>query len=323
MKVAALLVLCPASAHAVSNSLNGVYSKAGQSTQIIVINGVPKSNLVLNQHQTFINSFKEATESSLQGSGLTVSFTSQETATSSVFTVRYYSDGELLLTFVSRMAYKVIKNTETTYTIQTEWEMSYAGPTVPEMVISSETYTETFTFDLTKLTCRYSDGKGTVFICVRLTTGTGLSQGSPLIPVNPNWTVTTTITFPIINAGRGTVLDPPFASAFEYSVASGRKERISQVSLPKGFGSKIKVMAKPSKGGALKLVGTYASGAKVDLTKQAAFRQGSQTILLRGIKPKADLAKRAPYPVGLSFVNLQDSSAKVKIKAKEVTKKKK
>lgn len=322
LKLVALLACCPASAHAVSASLNGVYTRAGQSTQIIVVNGVPKSNLVLNQHQVFINTFKSATESSLEGSGLTVSFTTQETATSSVFTVRYSMDGEHLLTFVSRMNYTVLKNTDNTYTVRTTWEMSYSGMGLPNTLITTSSFTETFIFDLKKFSCSYSDGAGTTFICIRITSGTGLTQGSPLIPTNPNWTVTTTITFPIINAGRATVLDPPFASAFEYSVAPGRKERISQVNLPKGFGSKIKVLAQPAKGGALKQIGTFKSGAKVNLTKKSGFSQGAKKVLIRGIKPKADLAKRAPYPVGVSFVNLQDSSAKVKIIAKEKTKKK-
>jgi hypothetical protein len=184
--------------------------------------------------------------------------------------------------------------------------------------LTSETITESYRFDLSRFTCAYTYNGGTLTL-TRSGTGTGLGQGSPLIPRVPNWTRLTPLNFPILNPTRTIWCDPPFATSFQYSVTPGRKERISSVTLPKGFGTKIQILAQPSKGGANRLVGTFKSGAKVNLLKRPGLDKGTSRLLIRNIKPKVDLKKRAPYPVGLNFTGLDQSAAKLRIQARQIT----
>ena len=167
-------------------------------------------------------------------------------------------------------------------------------------------------------TCTY-EIYGASFTLKRTVTGTGSSQGSPLIPKNPNWSKSTSLNFPIVKPNSLIWCDPPYARSFQYDIKKGRSERVASLKLPKGFGRKIQVLAKPSNGRSMKLVGTYKSGAKINLLKKAAFKQGAKSVLIRGIKPKVNLKKKAPYPVAISFTNLEESSVKLKIRAKQIT----
>jgi hypothetical protein len=67
-------------------------------------------------------------------------------------------------------------------------------------------------------------------------------------------------------------------------------------------------------------VGTFRSGANVNLTSRKEFGAGTSMISIRNIKPMADLRKKAPYPVGLKFTALDQSAAQLRIQAKQISK---
>lgn len=316
---AAVMIAAAPHASAVAPSLSGVYSSVGSQTQVLVSNGSVTSNSVLNSHQTFSSTFVEATESMLSGQ-IRVTYEFRETATLSTFVVRYFdpSTGSLLLTFTSEMRISVTGNTNTERRTRTVWTMRMQSSLLGSQQLASQTFDETFTFNLSNFTCIYVNN-GIRVTLTRSSTGTGAGQGSPLIPRNPNWTRQTPLNFPIINPNRVVWCDPPYATSFQYDVTPGRKERISSVTLPKGFGPSIQVLAQPSKGGAFKLVGTFKSGAKVNLLNRPGLNKGSAKVLIRNIKPKVDLKKRAPYPLGLTFTGLEQSAAKLRIQAKQIT----
>lgn len=302
---------------AVSAILNGVYSGAGTPTEVLVVNGRPGSNAILNNHQAFSDSFVTATDSALNGA-MRVTYSFVDTNGESIFTVSYFntSDDSLLLTFTSTIKVEVLADTNTQFRTSTEWKMDMQSESFGNIPLSSETIIETYLFNLTTFTCVYTYAGGGDITLNRSGTGTGLKQGSPLIPKNPNWTRSTPLNFPIIRPNSTIWCDPPFAGSFEYKVAPGRKERLASITLPKGFGSKIVVLAQPSAGGALQTVGTYNSGTKINLLAKSGLKKGTKSVLIRGIKPTVDLKKKAPYPVGLTFTGLSQSAAKLLIKGK-------
>lgn len=308
-------------AEAVDSSLNGVYTSPGLGTQVIVSGGEARSNVILNQHQSFSDIFISTTNNILVG-GIRIDYSFTKSSDKSTFTVRYFSDGDLLLTFVSEMKVTTLSDTNSEYRSRTDWEMSVSGDLVGDFVLSTLSVDETFKFNLSNFTCTYTDNGSTTTL-TRTSTGTGLGQGSPIIPRNVNWRVTTLLQFPIINPTRPIWVDPPFAGGFQYDVAAGRKEKISSIQLPKGFGNGIKVYAKKSAKAKPALVGKFKSGSKINLLKKKAFKSGASSVIIKNIKPKADLKKKAPYPVGLTFTGLNESAAKVKVKPQQVTKKKK
>jgi hypothetical protein len=303
---------------ALDSSLNGVYSASGLDTQVIVSGGEARSNLILNQHQQFANNFISTTNGILVG-GISITYSFTENNGNSEFRVNYYADGDLVLTFVSKIDVTTLSNTNSEYESRTTWDMTMTSSLLGDLPLSSLTVNERFDFNLSNFTCEYSDG-GSATTLQRINSGTGLGQGSPLIPRNVNWRVVTVLVFPIVNPVRPIWLDPPFAGSFQYDVAPGRKERISSVVLPKGFGNKIKVLAKKSAKSTPSLIGTYSSGSKINLLKKPGFKSGAASIIVQGIKPKVDLKKKAPYPLGLTFVGLKESSARVKVTPKQVTK---
>ncbi len=314
---AAICISCQ-HAEAVSASFNGVYSARSLGTQVIVSGGEARSNLILNQHQTFSEGFISSSNDILLG-GIRINYSFRESGGNSVFTVQYFSDGELLLTFTSEISTTTFENSETLFRSRTDWTMSVSGSLVGDFVISALTVDETFRFDSSNFTCVYTEN-GVSTTLGRTNTGTGSGQGSPIIPRNVNWRVTVLLQFPIINPTRPVWVDPPFAGSFTYQVAPKRKERISVIELPKGFGNGIKVYATSGSKGKPKLVGKFKSGAKINLTKKAAFKGGASSVVIKDIKPKVDLKKKAPYPVGLTFVGLTESAAGVKVKPGQVSK---
>lgn len=317
--MAASLFLSTPESGAVAPSLNGIYSSAATQTQVQVVNGKPVSNSILNGHQSFSSTFVEAANSALNGV-IRVTYSFTDTATSSTFVVRYFdaSTGALVLTFTSSMTVTVTSQSNTEYRSRTVWTMRMDSSLMGSIPLLSEIITEGYRFDLSRFTCVYTNN-GVTLTLTRSGTGSGLGQGSPLIPRSPNWTRITPLNFPILNPNRTIWCDPPFATSFQYTVTPGRKERISSVTLPKGFGRKIQVLAQPSKGGRNRLVGTFNSGAKVNLLNRRGFNRGTSRLLIRNIKPKVDLKKRAPYPVGLNFTALDQSAAKLRIQARQIT----
>jgi hypothetical protein len=314
------IFLSSSQADAVLASFNGVYTGAGTSTQILVSSGRPASNAVLNNHQTFMSSFIDSTNS-ISGGVLRVTYSFTETQTTSTFTVNYFdaSDGELIGTFTSEMQVEIVTDTATEFESRTIWTMNVTTSATGSFPITSQTVTERFNFNASGTTCIYIfNGVGSVTL-TRSVTGTGFSQGSPLIPINPVWTRRTPLNFPVLNPIRTIVCDPPYATSFQYDIAPGRKERFSSVTLPKGFGSGIQLLAQPSGGGALKLVGSYNSGTKIDLLSKSGLEKGTKSFVIRKIKPKVDLKKKAPYPVGVTFTSLDQSAAKIQIQAKQIT----
>lgn len=308
-------------AEAVSTSLNGVYSGPGTSTQVLVFRGRPVSNAILNNHQEFSRNFITATESANPG-GLRIDYSFEETRGQSTFTVRYFKadDGTLLLTFTSIIKVNVVLDTNTTFRTSTEWTMKMWSEFLSDFPLSSQTITEEYQFNLANFTCVYTFNSGGSVTLTRINSGTGGAQGSPLVPRNPVWSRSTPLNFPVISPNSTIWCDPPFASSFEYTVAAGRKERMATLTLPKGFGNQIRVLAEPSAGGPVKLVGSFKSGAKINLLKRPGLAKGTKKLVIRGIKPKVDIKKKAPYPVGLTFTNLQESAVKLKIQAKEISK---
>ncbi len=313
--LAATALTC-GSASALVTSLNGVYSSSS-GTQVIVSGRTARSNAILNQHQSFSNSFISTTNGILVG-GIRVTYSFTESAGNSTFTVNYFTDGQLVLTFTSKMSVTILSNTNTSFRSRTEWTMNMSSSILGNIPLSSLVVNETFTFSLSGFTCVYTDGGANITLR-RTNTGTGLGQGSPIIPVGVNWRVSTVLAFPIINPTRTVWLDPPFATSFQYDLAAGRKERISKVALPKGFGNKIKVLVKKSAKAKPTLVGTYKSGTRIDLLKRPGLSGGAHSVIVQGIKPKVDLKKKAPYPLGLTFTGLKESAAKVKVTPKKVT----
>ena len=305
-------------AKALDSSLDGIYTSPGLATQVIVAGGEARSNSILNDHQAFSDQFISATNGVLTG-GIRITYSFEESGGDSVFTVRYFVDGELILTFVSEMKVTVVENTGDKYRSRTVWTMTVSGPSIGNFNLSTLTVEETFVFDTSNFTCVYTDA-GFTSTLQRTSTGTGSGQRSPIVPRNANWRVTVIISFPIVNPTRPTWVDPPFAGGFEYKIAKGRKERIASIQLPKGFGNKLKVYAKPKSKGKAKLVGTFKSGAKINLLKKKGFKAGAASVLIRNIKPKVDLKKRAPYPVGLTFTSLDEAAAKVTTKPTNVSK---
>jgi hypothetical protein len=307
-------------ASAVSNTLNGVYSATGIPIQILVANGRPGSTAILNNHHLFTSSFIETTDDLSIGT-LRITYSFTESGGKSSFVVRYFdtSDNTLLLNFVSEMTVTVLLDTSTEYRTRTVWTMRLESDLMGNTELSSATFVERYVFDLSDFTCDYTLDQGGTITFRRTSTGTGFGQGSPLIPRNPNWTQETSLSFPILNPVRIVWCDPPFAGGFDYAVPGTRKERISHVTLPKGFGGGIQVLARPSNGGSMKLVGTFDSGAKINLLSRNWLKKGTAKISIRKIKPKVDLQKKAPYPVGLKFTNLEQSDARVRIKAANVS----
>jgi hypothetical protein len=304
---------------AVNRSLDGIYSGAGTGTQVLVSRGRPVSNAILNNHQSFSDSFIQATESSNPG-GLNIEYDFQETTGQSTFTVRYYSSstGDLLLTFISVIKVVVVSDSDTSFTTRTEWTMNMSSSLLGEIPLSTEVITESYQFNLTTFVCIYIYDNGSSITLNRIGTGTGSTQGSPLIPRNPVWSRPTTLGFPIISPNSTIWCDPPFASSFQYDVAAGRKERMASVTLPKGFG-KVQLLAQPSAGGGVRLVGSYPAGAKVNLLSKSWLKKGTKKLVIRNIKPKVDIKKKSPYPVGLTFTGLDESAAKLKIQAKQIS----
>ncbi|MCP5532827.1 MAG: hypothetical protein H7A49_10750 [Akkermansiaceae bacterium] len=315
---AVLMVCACGPVKALDSSLNGVYTAPGLTTQVIVAGGQARSNSILNDHQAFADQFISASNSLLTG-GIRITYSFEESAGESVFTVRYFVDGELLLTFVSEMRITVLQDTSDRFRTRTDWVMSVSGSTIGSFNLTTLTVEETFVFDLSNFTCEYTDAGFTTTL-KRTSTGTGAGQGSPIVPRNANWRVTVVISFPIVNPTRPVWVDPPFAGGFQYDVAKGRKERIASIQLPKGFGKAIKVYAKPKSKGGAKLIGKFKSGAKVNLLKKKGFKGGAASVMIKNIKPKVNLKKKAPYPVGLTFTGLNESAAKVKTKPTNVSK---
>jgi len=146
----------------------------------------------------------------------------------------------------------------------------------------------------------------------RISLGIG-TESSPFVPPNANWTAVVIIVIMPVLPNRPTNFDPPYAKGFDYKVVSGRTERVERVYAPKGFGRKIKVFASSSRGGRPKLVGTVASGKSINLTKAKGLKGGAAFVRMQGMKPKPDLSKEAPYPVGFTFRNLSEGSAQVEV----------
>lgn len=303
---------------AVNASANGIYSGSGTTTQVLVVKGRPVSNAVLNNHQSFASVFTSTTDGILNGV-INVTYSFVETRGQSTFTVRYYdsSDNSLLLTFISVIKVSVTDSSDTGFRTKTEWEMRMESSSIGNQILSSVVISESYTFNLSAHTCIYVYDNGPNITLTRIGTGNGSSQGSPLIPNNPKWDTNTPLAFPIISPNSTIFCDPPFASAFDYKIAPNRKERFASIKLPKGFGSKIEVLAQPSNGGSLVKVGTYKSGTKIDLLANPAFAKGTKKFTIRKIKPKVSLKKKAPYPVGLTFTSLDQSAAKILIKGKK------
>ncbi len=304
-------------AMALESSLNGTYAGPGTGIQVIVNGGEARSNLVLNQHQEFAEIFGGTTEG-LDLGGLRLTYSYTETGGNSIFTATYFEGGELLMKFVSEMRHTVITNTNTRCETRIEWIMSIESTILGDMQITSMTFDETFVFDLSNFTCQYTQSGVTVEL-TRTNTGTGVGQRSPILPRLINWRTPTILSFPIIDPASPLWLDPPYAGSFQYDIAAGRSERISTVILPKGFGRGIKVLAKKTPTSKPVLVGKFKSGAKINLLSKRAFRKGASSVIVRDIKPKVDLKKKAPYPLGLTFTGLSESAADVKITAKQIT----
>jgi hypothetical protein len=328
----AALLTCTSSSHAVSTALDGVYAGTGTATQILVSRGRPVSNSILNNHQEFVQTFMSVTDSVNSG-GLKIDYSFQESKGQSTFTVRYYdpSDGSLLGTFTSTIKVTVTEDTTTSFKTTSEWSMSvsttYGGSfTVPPLTVDEE-----YRFDASKFTCMYTCNSASPYLTnttyptkvsslmKRINTGSGNTQTSPFVPGSPVWSRPTAVNFPVIKPNSTIWCDPPYAPSFQYSIAAGRSERMATVTLPKGFGTKIQVLAQPSAGGSARLLGTFSSGSKVDLLKQKGIEKGTSQLIIRGIAPKVDVASKAPYPVGLTFTNMKEAAVKLSIQAKETT----
>jgi hypothetical protein len=328
--VAAFLTLCSPS-RAVDKTLDGVYAGAGTVTQVLVSAGRPASNSILNSHQEFMQMYRYVTDSVNPGF-LKVVYGFEESNGQSIFTVSYYDarGGDLLCTFTSTIKVTVVLNTSTSYKTSSEWSVSVRlfGAYSMSLDLPAVKVEEEYKFDTSKFTCRYTYKSVSPYSSVptsvstlmtRTNTGTGIAATSPFVPNSPVWSRPTALNFPIIKPNIIIWCDPPYASSFQYSVASGREERIASLSLPKGFGTKIQVLAQPSAGGSARLLGTFNSGSKVDLLKQKGMEQGSKQVTVRGISPKADTALKTPYPVGFTFTNMKESAVKLSIQAKETT----
>jgi len=149
-------------------------------------------------------------------------------------------------------------------------------------------------------------------LLTRVSLGTG-TESNPFIPPNANWTLPVIIVVIPILPNRPTNFDPPNAKGFDYKIASGRSERVERVYAPKGFGNKIKVYAASGRKGRPKLVGTIASGKNLNLTKANGLRRGAAYVRMEGMKPRPDLSSNAPYPVGFTFTNIREGTAKIEV----------
>lgn len=339
--VAASMFMTAGNSRAVSTIYNGIYAGDGTDTQIIIGQGKISSNTKLNTHQLYSTEVTDFLSENEDFYGIYTVPTFAESTGSSTLTLRMYdleNDG-LVATYTSVIRVSTLTNSAETLVTKTDWNASLTlalentdyydededltGEDILRYVLGEtlDSFTERYEFESVGLTCGYTiDGQERI-VLRRVGTGTGAGQGSPLIPNNANWSITVILGFPIVSANSVIWCDPPFAGSFEYSVAAGRSERVSTVSLPKGFGKKIQVLAQPADSKSLKLVGTFNSGAKIDLLKKQGFSKGAKKVVIRNIKPKVDLKKKTPYPVGLTFTALSDYSASLKIKSKDISNK--
>jgi len=297
------------------NKNDGVYSDAS-GIQVILINGYPDTSYARTRMQEIMDEIL-GTDLSFLGSQVTTDSSYSESGGTYTFLFNYRdgSDGSVLATLMAEMS-TTVESTGASSFRRTTVHRGSVNINLSGQYYPIEYGTVTEEFDFKSSSCRYKKDNNATVELVRSVTGTGSSQGNPLIPKQPNWKKQETLEFPVIEEYKTYFCDPPQASSFDYRIVKGRLERFASLTIPKGFGKKVEVLAQAKYNGPFTMLGRFGGGKSVKLTVYEGFENGAAGIKIMNISPKVNLGKAAPYPLGLSFMNLENSGSKLVIKTK-------
>lgn len=297
----AILPLSATVGNAAWRGADGTYSGPGGNV-IEVRSGIPTStfansfiatlDVLIQQFETTAPDivFSYSVSSIVNGTRIVLTGTSQSVSASVAVTVTS----------------RVLSITATKARVITTFSISEA--TLPFNF--SNSFVENFTFNRSNLTISLS---GRVYR--QRMVGSGRGQGNAFIPINPNWTRTTTLN-PLVRVPTRVVwCDPPTASGWNYRISSGRKERFYSAKLPSGFGRNLKVYASASNQSPV-FIGTFRSGQQANLSPFVGEKGASYLRIDLG--RRVAINKKRPFPVGLSFVSLNKPSAKFSISPRNV-----